>query len=201
MSAQSSQIQLKISLSEQLNDLLESKAARLGVPVTQLVKHLILKEVKNEDYPLFQASEQKLHSVIVNGVVFKDNKVLVSQRSMEETHEPGKWTIPGGKVEKEDEVIFSILEKNVIKEIKEETDITVAEEMQLVCNNSFIRPINGHHVIAIVFKCRYLSGTAKPLEDTIDCKWVTEEEVKSMEFPPNVKNYILKAFSLHTSLD
>lgn len=55
---QSPQIQLKISLSEQLNDLLESKAARLGVPVTQLVKHLILKEVENEEYPTFAASEQ-----------------------------------------------------------------------------------------------------------------------------------------------
>lgn len=58
MNTQSSQIQLKISLSEQLNDLLESKAARLGVPVTQLVKHLILKEVENEEYPTFAASEQ-----------------------------------------------------------------------------------------------------------------------------------------------
>lgn len=58
MNIQSSQIQLKISLSEQLNDRLESKAARLGVPVTQFVKHLILKEVENEDYPSFQASEQ-----------------------------------------------------------------------------------------------------------------------------------------------
>ena len=58
MNTQSSQIQLKISLSEQLNNLLESKAARLGVPVTQFVKHLILKEVENEGYPSFQASEQ-----------------------------------------------------------------------------------------------------------------------------------------------
>ena len=52
------QVKLKISLSEQLNDRLESRAARLGVPVTQFVKHLILKEVENEDYPTFQASEQ-----------------------------------------------------------------------------------------------------------------------------------------------
>ena len=58
MNTQSSQIQLKISLSEQLNDCLESKAARLGVPVTQFVKHLILREVEHEDYPIFQASEQ-----------------------------------------------------------------------------------------------------------------------------------------------
>lgn len=58
MNAQSSQVQLKISLSEQLNDLLESKAAKLGVPVTQFVKHLILKEVEDEEFPTFRASEQ-----------------------------------------------------------------------------------------------------------------------------------------------
>ena len=54
----SSQVQLKISLSEQLSNLLQSKAARFGVPVTQFVKHLIIKEVEDEQYPTFQASEQ-----------------------------------------------------------------------------------------------------------------------------------------------
>ncbi len=51
------QIQLKISLSQQLSDLLASKAARVGIPVTQLVKHLIIKEVENLEYPVFQISE------------------------------------------------------------------------------------------------------------------------------------------------
>ena len=58
MNISTSQIQLKISLSEQLNDRLESKAARLGVPVTQFVKHLILKEVENEEYPTFEMSKR-----------------------------------------------------------------------------------------------------------------------------------------------
>lgn len=58
MNIQSSQVQLKISLSKQLSDLLESKAVRLGVPVTQFVKHLILKEIENEEYPTFIASER-----------------------------------------------------------------------------------------------------------------------------------------------
>ncbi|MEK7534515.1 MAG: hypothetical protein AAB600_04215 [Patescibacteria group bacterium] len=52
------QVQLKISLSEQLKDLLESKAARLGVPITQFVKHLIIKEVEDEEYPTFQMSKR-----------------------------------------------------------------------------------------------------------------------------------------------
>jgi hypothetical protein len=67
MNTHSSQIQLKISLSEQLNDLLESKAARFGVPVTQFVKHLILKEVENQDYPTFAMSartEEKAHKAL-----------------------------------------------------------------------------------------------------------------------------------------
>ena len=55
-----SQIQIKVSLSEQLNDLLESKAARVGVHVTQFVKHLILKDVEKEDYPIFKASEKTI---------------------------------------------------------------------------------------------------------------------------------------------
>ena len=55
------QIQLKISLSDQLNDLLQSKAARLGIPVTQFVKHLIIKEVETEEYPIFPAFERTIN--------------------------------------------------------------------------------------------------------------------------------------------
>lgn len=51
------QVQLKISLSEQLNELLISKAASIGVPVTQFVKHLIIKEVEDLEYPTFQMSQ------------------------------------------------------------------------------------------------------------------------------------------------
>ncbi len=52
------QIQIRVSISQQLGDLLKSKANRLGVPLTQLVKHLIIKEVENEEYPVFKASEE-----------------------------------------------------------------------------------------------------------------------------------------------
>lgn len=50
------QIQIRVSISQQLGDLLKSKAEHLGVPITQLVKHLIIDEVKNEQYPVFKAS-------------------------------------------------------------------------------------------------------------------------------------------------
>lgn len=52
------QVQIRVSISQQLGDLLKSKADRLGVPLTQLVKYLIIKEVEDEEYPVFQASEE-----------------------------------------------------------------------------------------------------------------------------------------------
>ena len=42
------QAQIKISLSGQLNDLLKYKAQRLGVPVTQLIKYMIIKDIEDE---------------------------------------------------------------------------------------------------------------------------------------------------------
>lgn len=57
MSNAPSQIQLKLSLSPQLNDLLQAKANNFGIPITQLVKHLIIKEVEKEMYPTFEASD------------------------------------------------------------------------------------------------------------------------------------------------
>lgn len=144
-----------------------------------------------------QVPNPKLHSLVVNGVVFNGDKVLVSQRSPEEKHEPGKWTIPGGKVERTDEEVFHILEKTVAREVLEETGVEVEERMQMVINNTFIRPHDNQHVVVIVFKCQYKSGEAKPLEDTIGCKWATKEEVENLEFPPNVKEYILEAFKIN----
>lgn len=48
--------------------------------------------------------------------------------------------------------------------------------------------------MALVFLCHWKSGVAKPLEDTIDAKWISEKDLKDMEFAPNVKTYIQKGF-------
>ncbi|OIO19271.1 MAG: hypothetical protein COY69_00235 [Candidatus Magasanikbacteria bacterium CG_4_10_14_0_8_um_filter_32_14] len=113
----------------------------------------------------------------------------------EEGHEPGKWTIPGGKIDKTTGDVFNIIENSLAREIMEETGVEIKKEVQLITNNTFIRS-DGQHVIAMIFKCYYKSGETKPLEDTIGCKWATKEEVLKMEFPPNVKNYILKGFEI-----
>lgn len=136
---------------------------------------------------------KKFYSVIVNCVIINDqNKILVAQRSLEEEHEPGKWSIPGGKVESDGEE-YLVLLKNVKKEILEEVGVEIEDNIQLIYDNTFTRT-NGDNVLALIFKCKYKSGEAKPLEDTIDVKWISKDEINNYEYPKNVKEYVLKGF-------
>ena len=69
------QAQIKISLSEQLNNLLKNKATRLGVPVTQLIKYIIIKDIE-EDVPVFTASSQ-LEKIPEKAIKELDNSVVI----------------------------------------------------------------------------------------------------------------------------
>jgi hypothetical protein len=50
-------IQLKVNLTPELQELLKSKASKFGVPLTQYVKHVLMKDVEDENYPVYRASE------------------------------------------------------------------------------------------------------------------------------------------------
>ena len=69
------QAQIKISLSEQLNNLLKNKATRLGVPVTQLIKYIIIKDIE-EEVPVFTASAQ-LEKISEKAIKELDNSVVI----------------------------------------------------------------------------------------------------------------------------
>ena len=69
------QAQIKISLSEQLNSLLKNKATRLGVPVTQLIKYIIIKDIE-EEVPVFTASAQ-LEKISEKAIKELDNSVVI----------------------------------------------------------------------------------------------------------------------------
>lgn len=51
------QAQIKVNLSLNMKDFLESKAKKFGIPIAGYIKHLILKDIENIDYPVYQASE------------------------------------------------------------------------------------------------------------------------------------------------
>ncbi len=50
--------QIKISLPDPLYDYLSSKAGKFGLTLSSYVKNLIIDDVKDMDYPVYQASDK-----------------------------------------------------------------------------------------------------------------------------------------------
>ena len=52
------QAQIKLNLPVSLKDYLESKAQKFGVPLAGYIRHLILQDVADMEYPAYQASKK-----------------------------------------------------------------------------------------------------------------------------------------------
>jgi hypothetical protein len=54
---QAQTVQLRVTLPAQLQAFLQTKASRFGLNMSAYVKNLIINDVKNVDYPVYQASQ------------------------------------------------------------------------------------------------------------------------------------------------
>lgn len=70
------QTQIKINLPVALKDYLESKANKFGMPIAGYIKHLMLKDVEDMDYPVFEASDRTIRKA-KEALKNKDKSILV----------------------------------------------------------------------------------------------------------------------------
>lgn len=114
--------------------------------------------------------------VNVEAIIVKEDRYLMVTRGEQESHAPGVLTVPGGKVENAGQA-SNILEATLLREIAEEVDIQVDDEVQYLESKAFIAD-DGDPVIDIVFLCRYKQGVpriASP-DEIADLQWLTAEE-------------------------
>lgn len=133
----------------------------------------------------------KFDIVLVTGVVEKNGKFLIAQRSFEEVQAPGRWSLPGGKVEVKGQDL-DVLEKALRKEIKEEVGVTIEKKLTYVRSGSFIR-IDGAPVVDILFLCKWKSGQARPLEDSVKVAWIKIEDADKYQFAVGMKRALTAA--------
>lgn len=139
-----------------------------------------------------------MFSVVVNGVIINDDgKALIARRASKDDHEPGMWTTPGGTLEVEGEA-HNVIEGTLHRELAEEVGVVVHADIELIANNTFVKN-SGKQVLALVFLCRYKSGTPMPLDEIDEVAWVERDELDNYDFPPNVKEYVQKGFAAYAS--
>ena len=102
-----------------------------------------------------------------------EGKYLLLMRSAEKYPEaPPKWDIVGGRIEPG----VPLLE-NLKREVKEETDLDLEKDIQLVAAQDILR-IPGRHVVRLTY-IGEADGNPKISEEHTDFKWFTIEEIKS----------------------
>lgn len=108
----------------------------------------------------------------VGGVVVRDGAVLLVKRAAEPL--AGEWSLPGGMVE-----AGETLEEAVVRELREETGLTVVVRGLIECFERISRDAAGrprYHYVLFDYLCEPLSGTPQADSDVDALAWVRPEE-------------------------
>jgi 8-oxo-dGTP pyrophosphatase MutT (NUDIX family) len=143
----------------------------------------------------------KTHQIAVTGIIRNSQgKYLICKRSPQEKAFPGKWCVPGGKIEAKDFINtpkdtsdhwFDIFEKTLQKEVKEETNLKI-KNIGYISNLAFIHP-NGNSTLIVSLHADHDSGEVSLQEtELIDHAWVTLEEAKNYDLIENIWEQIEK---------
>jgi len=129
----------------------------------------------------------RFHIVLVQGIIEKEGKYLIAQRSFTEVQSAGLWSLPGGKIEiVKTEDLYNIFEDTLKKEIKEEVNVDIKKGLEYLQSWSFVR-VDGASVVGSLFLCRWLSGIAKPCEDSINVRWIYPDELSHYQLAGGVE--------------
>jgi A/G-specific adenine glycosylase len=133
--------------------------------------------------------EETFRVVVVALIHDGKRRILLGKRSMDEKTLPGIWCPPGGHVEFGKHTP-DVLEKNLIREIKEEIGVTVSIESYL---DSHSWAAKNYKKITVVFLCKIKSGKPKAKMDTSEVKWFGIKDALRLDLPKIVVRFLRKA--------
>jgi 8-oxo-dGTP pyrophosphatase MutT (NUDIX family) len=143
--------------------------------------------MKAEKISIDNAKKNKLFYFVANVVIYResDKRCLILKRDEREKVHPGKYAVPGGKLEWKDldmdnptrmngDVFdFEDAVENLLKrETLEEAGIEIQDYLEYINSVSFIRP-DETPVILVKFAAKYKRGKVKPEKGAfVDYAWV-----------------------------
>jgi len=134
-------------------------------------------------------NNSRLHEIAITAIIIKNNKYLLTKRSKNKKRFPGKWTVPGGKLEIDDYIKFpkdteyywyNVLERVLKREVKEEVGININNIKYLTSLATIHSDGNPSLVISCV--ATYVSGKVKlQKEEAEEFCWTTRKEAAKLD--------------------
>jgi len=113
----------------------------------------------------------------IGAIIVRNGKMLLEKRK----NDPGKgrWSVPGGVVELGENVT-----QTVIREVKEETGLDVAEPEHIDVVDQITRDENGrikYHFVIIDYLVNLKGGTLSAASDADALQWVSLDDVEKYD--------------------
>ena len=115
-------------------------------------------------------------SPVAGCVIVRDGKALLTVRGVE-PHE-GKLDLPGGFLLNGEHPIDG-LKREIKEELGIEIEAGVDDCLQMAPH---VYAHEGDYNLALGFRARWVSGDPSPADDVADLRWVTRDEVETLEF-------------------
>ena len=128
------------------------------------------------------------HYIVVTGILVKDGKYLIAKRADWEKAFPGRWTVPGGKLEVLDYVLrekdtphhwYNIFEDLLRRETEEEVGLEI-ENFGYVTSLVYLRD-DGIPCIIVSLYANAKSDKVRLCNALTEYAWVTLEEAKNYD--------------------
>jgi len=153
------------------------------------------------------AKKEKLFYFVANLVIYRasDRRCLILKRDPREKAHPGKYAVPGGKLEWNDldlqkptrmnGDIFDFedaVESLLKREVFEESGIEIEDRISYINSVAFVRP-DETPAILVKFAAKYKSGNIKLEKGAFtDFAWVNLEEIKKFDCIKGIPEEIAK---------
>ena len=131
--------------------------------------------------------DENRHHIAITGIVVKDGRFLITRRNLSKKAFPGKWTVPGGRLEMIDYIDspkdtsshwYNIVEKVLRREVKEEAGLEI-KNIKYLASMTFMR--GEDPALIISFYCDHHHGDVVLCDESIDHKWVNLEESREYD--------------------
>lgn len=120
-------------------------------------------------------------------VLDKDGRCLLLKRSMSSKGNPGKWDLPGGKIDSGEN-----FDEALLREVSEETGISVSIHRVLGTAESELRKVR---VIYLILEGHLESGQVRLSSEHDDYIWVNPQELPKMNLADQFQQFA-KSYSL-----
>ncbi|MBM3257304.1 MAG: NUDIX domain-containing protein [Candidatus Liptonbacteria bacterium] len=167
-----------------------------------------------EKISLEHAKSDKLFYFVANVAIYRpsDSRCLILKRNDREKVHPGKYCVPGGKLEwnaldlrhptriNGDVLDFeNAIEELLAREVREEAGIEIEKELRYLNSVAFVRP-DGIPVVLVKFAAKYKSGEVILEKDSFSAHaWVNAEEITQYDCIKGIREEVANTIELFRS--